>query len=999
MLKLTLIFRFKGIGNLMKKQIDLFISSHKIDRKIAKLKRDPKLFVRDMALKNKIKFEKYLPKIKYKSDNTYTVVTAVYNTGEYLNDFFESITNQTLVFEKSIKIICVDDGSTDNSRLIIEKWINKYPNNISYFYKENGGQASARNLGLEYVDTDWVTFIDSDDFLNLKYFESVDKVLTENIDLVCCNQIYFFEKDNNYIDRHPLNYRFKKEAKEKFSAKDLESNIQFSAPLSFFKVKKINKKLKFDERLKPTFEDGKFVNSYLLELDANSEVFFCKDALYFNRKREDLSSTMDNAWNHKGQYSDVIEFGYLELLNTYKKEIGFVPRFIQRTILWELLRIIKHTVDNEQNVNFLTSDEKLKCLNLMKEAFSFIEPDTILNFELGNCGFSRQIGMLGCFKNFKPNQQVVYIENIDVNLKLMLVRYFTYHEVSEDFIFNNKKINPITIKSINRKIMGEKFLTEKRIWLPIREAGDFKAIIDGNKTRIHYLGKKYNERVQLNFDMSNNWNNIWLFMDRDDLAGDNAESLYHYVSKNINIKSYFILDKESKDWSRLLSLGFNLVEYGSEQHKYLLGICDLILSSHVGNILDPFNVKNSKRKVIFLQHGVTKDDVSKWLNNTKFDFMITATKNEYESIANNDSKYLKSELEVFLTGFPRFDKLLNSSLNVRNEILFMPTWRKSLTGNFVSKESSKRLYNDKFTKSNYFKNIMDLLKSRELEDFCNIHNLTLVFCPHPNIQSYLKEFNVLKEHIRFKKDEENIADLLVTSKVLLTDYSSVAFDFAYMKKPIVYFQFDEKQFFEKDHTYSKGYYDYRKQGFGKVVDNYYEVVVELHNIKKNHFLLEEKYVKIIEETFEKFDNKNSERVFNVVQSYLNGELLNIENLNYMPSMSTDSLVNYLMSMDAYEEILRINDECNIKVCNSKLIDIYIKLNRYKNAYDIILSDKSLVELNDFELFKNICIACMVADDYLLASKYFEIIFSKYNSYIDRDLLNLYLINKVSNSKK
>ena len=89
--------------------------------------------------------------------------------------------------------------------------------------------------------------------------------------------------------------------------------------------------------------------------------------------------------------------------------------------------------------NFLTSDEKLKCLNLMKEAFSFIEPDTILNFELGNCGFSRQIGMLGCFKNFKPNQQVVYIENIDVNLKLMLVRYFTYHEVSEDFIFNNKK--------------------------------------------------------------------------------------------------------------------------------------------------------------------------------------------------------------------------------------------------------------------------------------------------------------------------------------------------------------------------------------------------------------------------------------------------------------------------------------------------------------------------------------------------------------------------------
>src|SRR5690606_14867440 len=126
-----------------------------------------------------------------------------------------------------------------------------------------------------------------------------------------------------------------------------------------------------------------------------------------------------------GQSSDVIEYGYKELLNTYKKEKGFVPRFIQRTTLCELLSIIKDTMHNEQKVNLLTSDEKLKCLNLMKEDFSFIEPETILNFELGNCGFSRQIGMLGCFKDSKPDQQVVYIENIDVNLKLMLVRYFT----------------------------------------------------------------------------------------------------------------------------------------------------------------------------------------------------------------------------------------------------------------------------------------------------------------------------------------------------------------------------------------------------------------------------------------------------------------------------------------------------------------------------------------------------------------------------------------------
>ena len=64
----------------------------------------------------------------------------------------------------------MDDGSKDNSKEIINKWIKKYPSNIFYIYKENGGQASARNLGLEYIKTEWVTFIDPDDFLDVNYF-------------------------------------------------------------------------------------------------------------------------------------------------------------------------------------------------------------------------------------------------------------------------------------------------------------------------------------------------------------------------------------------------------------------------------------------------------------------------------------------------------------------------------------------------------------------------------------------------------------------------------------------------------------------------------------------------------------------------------------------------------------------------------------------------------------------------------------------------------------
>ncbi|WP_219827902.1 glycosyltransferase family A protein [Avibacterium endocarditidis] len=117
--------------------------------------------------------------MRYKGNNYYTIVSAVYNVEKYLDDYFNSIVKQSLSFKKHIQIILVDDGSTDNSAQIIKKWQARFPKNIHYFYKENGGQASARNLGLEYVQTEWVVFTDPDDYLHPDYFKSVDYHLTK----------------------------------------------------------------------------------------------------------------------------------------------------------------------------------------------------------------------------------------------------------------------------------------------------------------------------------------------------------------------------------------------------------------------------------------------------------------------------------------------------------------------------------------------------------------------------------------------------------------------------------------------------------------------------------------------------------------------------------------------------------------------------------------------------------------------------------------------------
>ncbi|ELR5355766.1 glycosyltransferase family 2 protein, partial [Campylobacter coli] len=271
-------------------------------RKLQKLKTNPKLFFKD-AIEKKLlhlnsTYNKYLPK-KHKGFTQYAIISAVYNVEKYLDDYFKSIINQRLDFKKNIFMILVDDGSTDNSAQIIKKYQKKYPKNIVYLYKENGGQASARNLGLKYMQENdyqipWVTFTDPDDFLDRNYFYEVDKFLAthkaNDICMIGCNIIFYHEKQKLYKDNHALNFKFKNgiQVKENYN---LDSFIQLSAASCFMNIGYLDKLL-FDEKLKPNFEDAKFINEYLLD-NINLKSAFLPTVKYFYRKRVEQNSTLD----------------------------------------------------------------------------------------------------------------------------------------------------------------------------------------------------------------------------------------------------------------------------------------------------------------------------------------------------------------------------------------------------------------------------------------------------------------------------------------------------------------------------------------------------------------------------------------------------------------------------------------------------------------------------------------------------------------------------------
>ena len=126
-----------------------------------------------------------------------SVIVPVYNVEKYIDKCLESLVNQTLA---DIEIIVVNDGSPDNSQLIVDEYVKKYPKKIRSFIKENGGQGSARNLGLEYSRGEYISFVDSDDWLEDEALEKMYyKAKKEDSDIVICDMKDCFEDGTEEI--------------------------------------------------------------------------------------------------------------------------------------------------------------------------------------------------------------------------------------------------------------------------------------------------------------------------------------------------------------------------------------------------------------------------------------------------------------------------------------------------------------------------------------------------------------------------------------------------------------------------------------------------------------------------------------------------------------------------------------------------------------------------------------------------------------------------------
>lgn len=346
----------------------------------------------------------------------------------------------------------------------------------------------------------------------------------------------------------------------------------------------------------------------------------------------------------------------------------------------------------------------------------------------------------------------------------------------------------------------------------------------------------------------------YVFAKSKNLASSAFEmnNLYMASSKSTKTKKLLGFEESNDEFKRISQIG-NVLPNRSLKHRFYLLFADFIIGSHPDNeIIYPFwgNYGHlaglARSKTVFLQHGVTKDDISDWLNRYDKRIALIVTVSEMEKEAFLNPRYGYSEEFIRVLGFPRFDFL--EKLEDKREIVFMPSWRRQYD----------QLKKHEFMQSNYFKSINDFLNDKELLDYITSKNYKLIFKPHRNVLKFIDAFDI--PDIVEVGDDKSYNEIFNHASLMITDFSSVAFDFAYLKKALIYYHPDDDYHFDLENSYFK----YDTMGFGPVTKSLDELKLEIIGLIENKCQMDEMYKGRVDGFFKYNDKNNSERVIDAI---------------------------------------------------------------------------------------------------------------------------------------
>ena len=360
---------------------------------------------------------------------------------------------------------------------------------------------------------------------------------------------------------------------------------------------------------------------------------------------------------------------------------------------------------------------------------------------------------------------------------------------------------------------------------------------------------------------------IWLTFDKLYKAGDNGEYVYQYgLEHDKNI--YYIVKKDSPDYKRLVEQNKDhVLVFNSLRAKLYALHSEVVLKTHA-NILGFLGFDGIARilvsdlftaDVVEIQHGLTIQDIPQYQNrlvdNTKL--YLIASKFEYNNISKPAYDY--SEEQIKMVGLGRYDGLKNKDQKI---ILITPTWRHSVAAPSL-RHGVPRGHNDVFKNTEYFRIYNSLINNKDLIESAKKNGYKIVYLLHPTLSGQIDDFDK-NEFVDIIAATGDISyeKILTESSLMVTDYSGVQYDFAYMRKPILYFHPEELP------PHYDSSLDYEKDGFGPIIKKENELVKELCIKMDNNCANDIKYINRANNFFEYDDYNNCERIIKAVDEYL-----------------------------------------------------------------------------------------------------------------------------------
>ncbi|WP_330949196.1 CDP-glycerol glycerophosphotransferase family protein [Virgibacillus sp. MG-45] len=425
---------------------------------------------------------------------------------------------------------------------------------------------------------------------------------------------------------------------------------------------------------------------------------------------------------------------------------------------------------------------------------------------------------------------------------------------------------------------------------------------------------------------------IWIVGERSYKAQDTGLAFFKYVRTNYpNQKVYYVIDKSSPEKGNAEKYG-NVLDFKSKEHIWNTIVAKKVISSHHPDYLFPIRTSSFKAKVkadkIFLQHGVmgTKNMVANYGKDAPgfdTDFFMVSSDSEKEMII-NDFGYKKEE--VFVTGLSRFDSLFEKDVKLKRQILIIPTWRDYI------------VMDDSFFESEYYNRYKNLIENSTLHELADKYNFKIIFCLHPNMQKFSKHFEHPNVRV-ISQGEVDVQHLIKSSAMMVTDYSSVGFDFSFLDKPVIYYQFDRAKFIGK----RPSHLDLDNDLPGDITDNEVTIVDLIEAYAQQDFSMKPEFKKRASKFIKYRDQQSSKRIYDVVINHkAKRRLLESPKLK----MLLKALFNKYRKSDLYFPSMRL-----FYKIGSKLIPVDKKLILFesgigkqfgdspKNIYDEIVARK------------------------------------------------------------